>query len=261
MLRRWNDRAHYASGLDWVVGVYDHLVRRFRFPMPGRRSIRRLKLRCLPDPLCFRMGSTDLLVIEEIFFTGEYRCALEGRTSAPRLIVDLGANAGYSVRFWSHHYPQARIIAVEPDAGNVRMCRMNCEAGGCLERVRLIEACVAGRQGRAILLKAEGEWSYVMADAPNSAAHTVPVMTLPQILAESGEYGCIDLLKCDIEGTEQELFGGAGRWLARAKRLVVELHPPYGLQQLRGDIRKTGVKFIELARLKSDSLVLLEQGQ
>jgi FkbM family methyltransferase len=227
--------------------------------VPAISSVRQLRLKGLRDPLLFRLGSTDILVIEEIFLKGEYDCVLNSDLKDPALIVDLGANSGYSVRLWSQKYTTGRIIAVEPDPENARMCRMNCRLGKCLDRVDVIPAFVGGREGKATLINSGSEWSYTMSKGAESGKQSIDVMTIPQILAQVGAKGCIDLLKCDIEGTERELFEHAHDWLRRVRNIVVELHAPYELGHLKQQLADAGASFRIVARNKTNTLVFLHQ--
>lgn len=72
---------------------------------------------------------------------------------------------------------------------------------------------------------------------------SVPAMTLPQILASCEVHGPIDLLKCDIEGAEAELFAECADWIDRVRNLVVELHRPYSSQEFLSHLECAGGSF------------------
>ena len=61
------------------------------------------------------------------------------------VIVDAGANVGAATLWFSRQYPQATIIAVEPDAASARICRRNIAA---LSNVRLVEAGIGATAGK-----------------------------------------------------------------------------------------------------------------
>ena len=68
-----------------------------------------------------------------------------------------------------------------------------------------------------------------------------PVRTVPDILSETHLADAqIDLLKCDIEGTEAEVFHGAPKWLQRVRAIVAEVHAPYTSDALAADVRSAG---------------------
>jgi hypothetical protein len=53
----------------------------------------------------------------------------------------------------------------------------------------------------------------------------------------------IDLLKCDIEGSEAELFANCAPWIDRVRNLVIEVHPPYSPALLHQHLRAAGWEF------------------
>ena len=99
-------------------------------------------------------------MLEEIFIRKVYQVVTEADLGV-RQIVDLGANVGMTVRLWMQHFPDARIIAVEPDEANLGVCRAN--AGGGHGRVVFLHACVADKPGESGWIgrpkRARSEWA------------------------------------------------------------------------------------------------------
>lgn len=54
----------------------------------------------------------------------------------------------------------------------------------------------------------------------------------------------MDLLKCDIEGAEAEVFANCADWIERIRWLMVELHPPYDKRKCLADLERNGGRFI-----------------
>ena len=79
-----------------------------------------------------------------------------------------------------------------------------------------------------------------MKDAPTSTSVELDALTIPQILSRAGMSGTIDLLKCDIEGAEAELFKNCSVWIGKVQELVVEVHHPYTTDMLIKHIRAGG---------------------
>ena len=67
----------------------------------------------------------------------------------------------------------------------------------------------------------------------------VAVTTVPQILDSAG-WDRVDLLKIDIEGTEQELLGRNNEWLQRVGAIVLEIHPNTSPEEIGGFIAPHG---------------------
>jgi FkbM family methyltransferase len=262
--RRWKERKHYQTVFSWCLCLYDRILQRIRAPLPFRGRICRLRLTASPQPFYVRLGSTDVLVLEEIFFAGEYDCVLAARLKDVRLIVDLGANAGFSLRFWSAAYPGATMIAVEPDSENADLCMRNSVAGGYADRVKLIQACVGAQARQTNLSRVHGAWMYAMTEEAVEEGGGTEVLTMPQILAQINSSDPIGLLKCDIEGAERELFAAPLPWISRVEFMVIELHPelhpPLELNALMQHLKDSGGEFRILYASKSGTLVLLGRG-
>jgi FkbM family methyltransferase len=242
--RRWKERQYYGTTYGWLAAMYDRTLSRLRrWPLPARKAICPVRLRGLSDPLYARLGSSDFLVIDELFFRREYDFLFAGNREQVKLVVDLGANCGYSTVLWLIHFPQARVIAVEPDASNLAVLRRNVASFGGDDRVSVIEACAAGHSRMVHLNRSGQEWEYSMTDGVEGASQAVPALTVPEILARCGVEGPIDLLKCDIEGAERELFETAGSWLHRVQAMLVEVHAPFRGQDLDKIVRRHGCEF------------------
>jgi len=163
----------------------------------------------------------------------------------PKLIVDLGANAGYASVFFALRYPSARVIAVEPVPENARLVRKNVSRLG---RVDVVEAAAWPRPARLTLVDpGKSFWGMRVAE---DAAGEVAAVTIPALLERAG-VGRIDILKVDIEGAEAELFSENTAWLERVGVLVLELHDrfvPGCRAALDHAIGRSGVRFHELQR-------------
>jgi len=57
------------------------------------------------------------------------------------------------------------------------------------------------------------------------------------LLSDHVEPGArIDVLKCDIEGSETEVFKDCSSWIRRVRCMAVEVHNPYRAANLRDDL-------------------------
>lgn len=237
----WRRRHGYRYFRDWLLSIYHRAVLRFRsFPLPGRLSVCRVWIKGVPEPFYVRLGTTDWYVLEEIYLDNVYAPLVDDPPNMVRQIVDLGANTGFSIRLWQMHFPSALIAAVEPDEANMRMCRQNILRDTADSRTRLVQACVAATGRRVSLDRSAGAWGFIMREASPQEEEIVEARTLPQILAECEMEGTIDLLKCNIEGAESEVFANCGDWINRVRRLAVQVHLPYTPEKFLEDLDRSG---------------------
>ena len=174
-------------------------------------------------PVAARFGTSDPDVFYQIFIEREYAPIAD--VSDVRFVLDLGANVGYSSVWFANAYPNARILAVEPDPANAAMCRLNLAPYG--GRASVLEVGAWSRPAGLVLRRdfRDGrEWSVQVREAlPNETpeVHGVDIATM---IAEAG-IDRIDILKMDTERAEAEIFGnGPSNWLRATRNLVVELH-------------------------------------
>jgi FkbM family methyltransferase len=251
----------FAGLRDQALYIYGRILRRSSWPLPGRHSIAQVRLRGQSNPFHLRLASTDWLVLEEIFQRDEYACVRETVKEAA-WIVDLGANVGYSLRYWQTLFPKARIIAMEPEPDNCLICSRNIMSAGLDGQVKLLQAAAGASRCRMRLLDVgKGEWAYRTEADDASGGRSVDALPLAEILAEYAKDQTIDLLKCDIEGAEKELFADCRAWIGQVDAIVIELHQPYTLDDLLAALKKAGAEFEIVSQMnrKSCPVVMLRR--
>ena len=177
-------------------------------------------------PLFCRPDTADMFVFNQIFVEREYDC-LDAIENA-ELILDCGANVGYSSAYLLTAYPNATVIAVEPDEANFRVLEKNLRPFGKRARCRL--AAVWSKPTRMKLdedtLAAGKEWGRTVSVAHDDSGGGVSAVDIATLLEESG---CdrISILKMDIEGAERAVFAeNYEAWIDRVDNIVIELHGP-----------------------------------
>jgi FkbM family methyltransferase len=170
-----------------------------------------------------RLNSSDLSTFVKIFLNREYEIPL---AKEPAVIIDAGANVGYAAVFFALKYPNARIIAIEPETVNFAVLKQNTAA---FPNILPVKAALWPTSGYVDLLDpGMGSWGFEAAD-PNgpksnhAALEKVRAITIGEILNEFG-LPSIDILKIDIEGGEKTLFAGPPAWLERVGVIMIELH-------------------------------------
>jgi FkbM family methyltransferase len=118
------------------------------------------------------------------------------------------------------------------------MARSNAEIPGMA--TAFIQACVAGRPRLVHLNRSLNEYSFRMEEGPD-LSEAIEALTVPQLAEKAGMNCMIDLLKCDVEGAEAEVFAGCADWINRVRYLAVEVHAPYTSGALLAHLKNAGV--------------------
>lgn len=174
-------------------------------------------------PIFLRYQSSDAKVFIQIFVEQEYLCLKDIRD--PKLIIDCGANVGFSSIYFLNHFPNSHIIAIEPDPDNFAICQKNLAPYG--ERVTLIQAGVWSKTV-GLNLKTDYRdgrgWAVQVEECPEGQTPDIQAVDLTSLLQDA-PYTEIDLLKVDIERSEAVLFAEHyEEWLSHTKNIAIELH-------------------------------------
>jgi FkbM family methyltransferase len=171
----------------------------------------------LMNPLYFRCGSSDLANFDQVFGQEEFSLALP---EPPARILDLGAYVGYAAVYLAHRFPEAEIVCVEPAAPNFKVLSLNTSP---YPRVRRLNGAVWSKGATLAVCGHElGDWGVHFAAASGDAG--TQAWSIDEILLSSG-WDRADLIKCDIEGSEREVFADReARWHQDALCVTVETH-------------------------------------
>jgi FkbM family methyltransferase len=171
----------------------------------------------------YRPGTTDAHLIRSILYQEEYD--IDTRGLDPRVILDVGGNAGYASIFFANKFPQARVFSYEPEPDNFEMLRRNTER---YTNVTPEHAAIWGSDTTLIPRYDNADaWSFSLKELGESSEknkwETIQGITVASLLKKT-ESEVIDIIKIDIEGGELSLFSNDCSWLHKVKILVVELH-------------------------------------
>ena len=175
-------------------------------------------------PVSIRLGTSDVDCLKQVFLNNEY---LSPFKITPKFIVDVGANIGMATLSLAAQFPEAHILAIEPEASNFKMLKENC-AG--LANITLREAALWGSYNNVFIQNPSADkWSFTVGASPGKEHPTrsLPTVTIPMLLRETGN-NKIDFLKLDIEGSELELFStNVEPWLNKVGVIAIELHDKF----------------------------------
>jgi FkbM family methyltransferase len=167
------------------------------------------------DPQAF------LLSIRELFIEEIYK--FRNTTDTPR-IIDCGAHIGMSILFFKLNYPNARIIAFEPDDSNYLITKKNIGSWKFSD-IELIKKAVWTNNEQILFQHMNDMGSnIVQEEATNSTENITRIdcVRLKDLLQTEA-----DFLKLDIEGAEYEVIKDCRDVLHNAKNIFIEYHGNY----------------------------------
>jgi len=160
-------------------------------------------------------------LFKEIFLDQEYHFV--SRKMSP-FIIDCGSNIGMSLLYFKTLYPDAEILAFEPDEAAFSCLEANVKANK-LRGVAIARKAISNKEGPIDF--------YYDADNPGSLGMSTRFERMPKqkCLVEATVLSKyvdreVDFLKIDVEGVEQtilEELGQAGK-LSHIYQMVIEYH-------------------------------------
>lgn len=137
------------------------------------------------------------------------------------LIIDCGANIGLASVWFANQFPQARIVAVEPDSDNFELLSKNIAPYGA--RMQALRGGIWHTEGN-LRIENPTAGSAAFRVVPCSATHpeAVRTFTIPSICAQVGAQRPF-IVKVDIEGAQGPLFSTNVDWIGDTALVVLEL--------------------------------------
>lgn len=221
----------YRTLSGWATDTYSRILHRHpNWPLPGRNALHAVPLKLFAAPVWIRLGSSDTSVLSEIAQYHEYDWIFPELKAPIRTVIDLGGNCGITMRLWAERFASLKqLFIIEPDKDNIRVLRRNAES--LTHRTQLIKACIVATHRPIRLERGKSATAFTMKNGTDG--ETIATITMEDLLGQIPQNDSIDLLKCDIEGAEQELFANCSSWLYRVRNMVVEVHGEYTTAHLR----------------------------
>ncbi len=182
------------------------------------------------DTKCyFRNQGSDLGLFKHIFIRKEYQGLVDlinhfCQQDRIATIFDCGSNIGLATVFFTSLYPSARIHAFEPEDENFDLLTRNTNGLSGVHRNKL------GIYGADTTLEIDRSFRHSDASSIRleEAEHgSIEVRRLSQYLEEH-EISQVDILKMDIEGSEESIFKNPDEVeavLPKVRFLAIEIHP------------------------------------
>jgi FkbM family methyltransferase len=172
-------------------------------------------------PIYVRNGTTDVLLYKSIIENAEYDFVAE---KEPKIIIDAGANIGLASVFFANKYPNAKIIAIEPEEFNFEILEKNTEP---YSNIYAVKAALWNSICELDLFGGYDDWGFRLEmdkkESRMQKQHLTKTVTIEKIM-EDFNIDKIDILKIDIEGSEKEVFNSSSAWIDKVNSIIVELH-------------------------------------
>lgn len=142
------------------------------------------------------------------------------------VIVDVGANIGLHSIKLAKRVKSIRVHAFEPVSSTMAALRRNIRRNHADERIAPHHMAISDQDGELRLTAGFSPGNFVIpngAGVASAGLETVKARRLDSILPELGA-SRVDLIKCDVEGHELAVLGGATETLHRHRpRVFVEI--------------------------------------
>jgi FkbM family methyltransferase len=218
-------RTYHIRGLLKAVGLVKtgEILARRALRAPGVVSVVANGCR-----LEVRPSDSDLFVLSQIFGWQEYSIPPD-RLSTLRnvasdwqaagitpLIIDAGANVGYSALYFASLFPGASVLAVEPDRASFDILARHAKANPAIKAIHA--ALWSHDRGLELNSSNTGSWGSHVAEGTGT-----PSQRLDNLIASIPRARPL-IIKLDIEGAEREVVESAPDVFADAQCIVVEPH-------------------------------------
>ncbi|HET6224882.1 MAG TPA: FkbM family methyltransferase [Bacteroidia bacterium] len=180
-----------------------------------------------------RINNSDPEVFDQIILKKEYLPLVElikEKKKDPLVLVDLGANTGYTSIYLSAFFKLNKIILVEPQDETFEILRHNVQSQLSKTKCILEHKGVWSKTTRLNVnpLFRDGKaWSYSLVE--DNANGKIEVIGIKELIDKNGLEE-IDILKIDIEGAEADLFQYTGLMssiLTKTRFIAIEIHDEF----------------------------------
>ena len=166
-----------------------------------------------------RKKYADKVTFKQVFLEGQYNFHIP---YTPVTIIDGGANIGLASVYFSHRYPSANIVAVEPNQENSKVLKKNIVN---FSNVKAKLGGIWNDNKQVIIVNAkDNDNAFMVEEVDASTPGSITAYSIGSIMQEMN-WSTIDLLKLDIEGSEKEVFEkNYESWLPHTKMIIIEVH-------------------------------------
>ena len=168
----------------------------------------------------------DLDIFYEIFFKKAYEFPF---IDHPQMIMDIGANIGLATLYFLNRFPDAKVISLEPDPANIDVFKKNLSPQVNRQKVFITEAALNNKDGFMFISKPPLKYNPKILEDQQSDEEKIEVNVVSMnTLLKQYSVDRIDILKMDIEGSEEQLFNADTTWIRIVMEIIMEVHSSTG---------------------------------
>jgi len=200
---------------------FQGLISRMRAHRMGKVTIPKV------GQVCIRYGDSDFDTFRQVFrnkdyelptslkfiINKHYRSILD--SGGRPVIIDAGANVGAASLWFRLNYPEAAVVAVEPDPNNLIVLKKNAMS----RNIKVLDAAIGSEEGFVSICNVGESWA-VQTTRSDSG---LKVVTIEDSLRDIDD-GVLFIVKIDIEGFESDLFSRNTEWMDSACAIYMEPH-------------------------------------
>jgi FkbM family methyltransferase len=188
-------------------------------------AVESFSLPMLQHPIWLRPGTpADVGEVVHTVIRANYGRQLP--TEPVRLIIDAGAYIGDTTVWYLSRFPEATVIALEPNPRSFALLERNCRDYG--SRAILLQAAIWPSRARLeVNGGSDGTTDSSVRLAAGTQGNSCDGVTIGDLLDRFGSAhnSMVDIFKCDIEGAEADLFSGPDDgWIRRVRTMYVDVH-------------------------------------
>lgn len=206
-----------AGMIGWRWVLADQVLRRLNIPEI------RIGAKGLRGKVAVRTATSDMYDYNHLLGRGQNPFDLRDDpfnlpANTAHYIIDAGANVGYAALRFKLDFPEARIVALEPEQDNVAQFKKNCRT---YPEIAVEQAALWPNNTRLRITNPEaGQNAFQVNEDPEG---NIVALTVGDIM-ERHDFPRVDILKIDIEGSEKALFSSNTGWLDKVNILLIETH-------------------------------------
>ncbi len=183
-----------------------------------------IKIENIPHPFFYRKATSDETILAVSFSDNpEY---IFPRFDAKN-VLDIGANIGVMSVLMANTYPNANVFAFEPDAENFKILIKNAAP---YKNIHCFQLGLGARTEQRKLFDSADPENFggksLYARGSSDKSNTIQIVQAREFLEDELKLTNLDLIKCDCEGAEFEIFDALtrGDLIRSVKWITGELH-------------------------------------